>query len=408
MKTYLRVVSGLGLALSFGMSAMHAQAQTPAPAPAAPPAWKQGMPASMADSTLAPLPAKLTATKAADVPLDKIKVPAGFKVEVWADSVPGSRAIAQGDDGKYYVGTRPLGRVYEITDNGKERTSRVLVDKLNQPTVAFKDGNLYVVAVDKVLRFDGIAKNPSVAPVDLTAKFNFPPLPHHNWKYVAFGPDGKLYVPFGAPCNICEPPTKEYAQIRRYNPDGSGMEVLATGVRNSVGFDWHPVTKELWFSNHGRDWMGDNSPNDTLNRLKVGANYGFPYCHQGNLPDPEIKKENACAGVEQPVTLMGAHAATMGVMFYTGTMFPPEYRNVLFNARKGSWNSTKKIGYDVVTVRADADGKNAKVEPFMTGFMNPADQSWWGRPAYMLQMKDGSVLVSDEQMGVIYRVSYKK
>lgn len=410
MKTYLRVVSGLGIALSFSMAAMHAQAQAPAAAPAAapPPAWKQGMPASMANSTLAPLPAKLTATKAADVPIDKIKLPPGFKVEVWADSVPGSRAIAQGDDGKYYVGTRPLGRVYEITDNGKERTSRVVIDKLNQPTVAFKDGALYVVAVDKVLRFDGIAKNPNVAPVDLTAKFNLPPLQHHNWKYVAFGPDGKLYVPFGAPCNICEPPTKEYAQIRRYNPDGSGMEVLATGVRNSVGFDWHPVTKELWFSNHGRDWLGDDSPNDTMNRLKVGANYGFPYCHQGNLPDPEIKKENACAGVEQPVALMGPHAATMGVMFYTGNMFPPEYRNVLFNARKGSWNSTKKNGYDVVTVRADADGKNAKVEPFMTGFMNPADQSWWGRPAYMLQMKDGSVLVSDEQMGVIYRVSYKK
>jgi glucose/arabinose dehydrogenase len=406
VKTQYRILGGVSLALSFALGASSAYAQAAPAAP--PPAWKQGMPESMAKSTLAPMPGKLTVTKAADVPLEKIKLPPGFKVEVWADSIPGARAITQGEGGKYYVGTRALGRIYEVSDNGKERTSRVFVDKLNQPTAAYKDGNLYVIAVDKVLRFDGVAKNPSVAPVDLTAKFNFPPLPHHNWKYVSFGPDGKMYVPFGAPCNICEPPTAEYAQIRRYNADGSGMEVLATGVRNSVGFDWHPVTKELWLSNHGRDWLGDDSPNDTMLRLKTGANYGFPYCHQGNLPDPDIKKANACAGVEQPVALMGPHAATMGVKFYNGTMFPEEYRNVLFNARKGSWNRTKKTGYDVVMVRADADGKNAKVVPFMTGFMNEADQSWWGRPAYLHMMADGSMLVSDEQMGVIYRVSYRK
>ena len=366
------------------------------------------MPDSMANSTLAPLAAKLTVTKAADVPLDKLKVPAGFKVEVWADSVPGSRAIARGDSGKYYVGTRPLGRVYEITDNGSTRTARVVIDKLDQPTVAYKNGSLYVMAVDKVLRFDGIDKNPGVAPVDLTANFNLPPEKHHNWKYIAFGPDGKLYIPFGAPCNICEPPSAEYAQIRRYNPDGSGMEVLARGIRNSVGFDWHPQTKELWFSNHGRDWLGDDTPNDTLNRLKVGGHYGFPSCHQGNLPDPDVKRIKPCDGIEQPVALMGPHAAAMGVMFYTGNMFPAEYRNMALVARKGSWNRTKKIGHDVVIVRADADGKNAKVEPFITGFSNEADQSFWGRPAYMHQMDDGSILLSDEQMGVIYRVSYRK
>jgi glucose/arabinose dehydrogenase len=186
------------------------------------------------------------------------------------------------------------------------------------------------------------------------------------------------------------------------------MEVLATGIRNSVGFDWHPVTKELWFSNHGRDWMGDDTPNDTMHRLKPKANYGFPHCHQGNIADPDVKKANACGDVEQPNALMGPHAATMGVTFYSGNMFPAEYKNVLFNARKGSWNRTQKIGFDVVTVRTDADGKNGKVEPFMTGFMNPADQSWWGRPAYLHQMKDGSLLVSDEQNGVIYRVTYQK
>lgn len=394
------------LALSLFAAAAAAWAQ----APAAPPAWKQGMPDSMANSTLAPLAGKLTVTPAAQIPIDKLRMPAGFVVEVWASGLPGGRAMTRGDDGKIYVGTRGLGRVYEVTDSGGARTVRTVADKLNQPAgVAFKNGSLYVMAIDKVLRFDGIEKNPAVAPVDMTEKFSLPKEQHHNWKYISFGPDGKLYVPFGAPCNICELPTQEYAQIRRYNPDGSGMEVIASGVRNSVGFDWHPTTKELWFSNHGRDWLGDDTPNDTVHRLsKTGLNYGFPFCHQGNMPDPDVKKADACAGVDQPVALMGPHAATMGLTFYTGNMFPPEYRNVLLNARKGSWNRTKKIGYDVVMVKSDVDGKNSKVEPFLTGFMNEADQSFWGRPAYMLQMPDGALLVSDEQNGAIYRMSYRK
>ena len=384
---------------------------TPAPVAAAPaPAWKQGMGPDMASSKLAPMPGKMTVTAPADIPIDKLKLPPGFKIEVWATGMPGARAMARGDDGKIYIGTRAIGRVYELSDNGKERTSRVLVDKLVQPAgVAFNNGSLYVMAINKVLRYDGIEKNPSVAPVDLTAKFNLPPEQHHNWKYIAFGPDGKLYVPFGAPCNICELPTPEYAQIRRYNADGSGMEVLATGVRNSVGFDWHPTTKQLWFTNHGRDWMGDDKPNDTLHRMqKTGLNYGFPYCHAGNVPDDVVKKADPCSGVEQPVTLMGPHAAVMGMKFYTGNMFPAEYKNAALVARKGSWNRNQKSGYDVVMVKAGADGKNAKITPFITGFMNPADQSFWGRPAYLLQMPDGSMLVSDEQLGAIYRVTYSK
>ncbi|MCE7505357.1 PQQ-dependent sugar dehydrogenase [Polynucleobacter sp. IMCC30063] len=386
-------------------------AAAPAPAAAAPPpAWKQGMGPDMANSTLAPLAGKMTATPISDIPINKLKLPPGFKIEVWATGMPGARAMALGDNGKVYIGTRAIGRVYEVTDNGKERTNRIVVDKLVQPAgVAFNKGSLYVMAIDKVLRFDGIDKNASVTPVDLTAKFNLPPEQHHNWKYIAFGPDGKLYIPFGAPCNICEPPTAEYAQIRRYNPDGSGMEVLATGVRNSVGFDWHPTTKQLWFTNHGRDWMGDDKPNDTLNLLsKTGLNFGFPYCHQGNLPDNVITKANACQGVEQPVALMGTHVATMGIKFYTGNMFPPEYKNAALIARKGSWNRNQKSGFDVVMVKAGADGKNPKITPFITGFLNPADQSFWGRPAYLMQMPDGSMLVSDEQLGAIYRVTYSK
>jgi glucose/arabinose dehydrogenase len=382
----------------------------PAPAPAPAPAWKQGMGADMANSKLAPLAGKMTVTPASEIPIDKLKLPPGFKIEVWATGMPGARAMARGDNGKIYIGTRAIGRVYELTDNGKERTSRVVVDKLVQPAgVAFKNGSLYVMSINKVLRFDGIEKNPNVNPVDLTSRFNLPPEQHHNWKYIAFGPDGKLYVPFGAPCNICELPTPEYAQIRRYNPDGSGMEVLATGVRNTVGFDWHPSTKQLWFTNHARDWMGDDRPNDTLHRMqKTGLNYGFPYCHEGNMPDDQVKKANPCGGVEPPVALMGPHVATMGIKFYTGNMFPAEYKNVAFVARKGSWNRTQKTGFDVVTVKVGPDGKNPKITPFITGFMNPADQSFWGRPAYLLQMPDGSMLVSDEQLGAIYKVTYKK
>jgi glucose/arabinose dehydrogenase len=391
-------------------AAVPAVAAAPAARPAPPPpAWKQGMPASLADSKLAPHAGKMTVTPVSEIPIDKLKLPPGFKVEVWSTGTPGIRAMARGSSGKIYAGTRPLGRVYEITDNGKARTSRVVVDKLNQPAVAMHKGNLYVMAVDKVLRFDGIEKNPGVTPVDMTAAFHLPSLQHHNWKYLRFGPDGKLYVPFGAPCNICEPPTKEYAQIRRYNPDGFGMEVIATGVRNSVGFDFHPVTKQLWFTNHGRDWMGNDTPEDTLNRLsKPGQNFGFPYCHAGKIADPDVKKDNPCDGVTQPVTTMGAHAAVMGLQFYTGKMFPAKYKNVAFVARKGSWNRDQKNGFDIVTVRASANGKNAKVEPFMTGFMDPASNSFWGRPAYILQMPDGSLLVSDEQLGAIYRISYHK
>ena len=393
----------IGFLLALG--AGQALAQTAAP----PPAWQQGRSADMAGSRLAPHAGKLTATAPADIPIQNLKMPAGFKAEIWSTGNPGNRAMTRGESGKIYVGTRGLGRVYEITDNGTERTSRVVVDKLNQPAVVMHKGSLYVMAIDKVLRYDGIESNPNVQPVDMTAAFNLPPEQHHNWKYLRFGPDGKLYVPFGAPCNICVLPSDAYAQIRRYDADGSNMEVIATGVRNTVGFDFHPVTKELWFTNHGRDWMGDDSPEDGLNRLsKVGQNFGFPYCHTGNIADPDIKKDKPCEGVTAPVQTMGAHTSVMGLQFYTGNMFPAEYKNAMFVARKGSWNRTQKSGYDVVMVRADADGKNSKVTPFVTGFKDDATEAFWGRPTYMLQMPDGSLLLSDEQLGAIYRISYAK
>ena len=379
--------------------------------PKPPPAWHQGKPPAMADSKLAPHAGRMTETPPSEIPVDKLKVPKGFKVELWAHGLPGGRAMAMSDNGKkFYVGTRIIGRVYEVTDAGDKRTVRVVVDKLTQPAgVAFSGGSLYVIAIDKVLRYDGIQDKPDVQPVDLTAKFDLPKEQHHNWKYIAFGPDKKLYVPFGGPCNICEPPSNEYAQLRRYNPDGSGKEVIATGIRNTQGFDWHPKTGELWFTDHGRDWLGDKGPEDELNRLsKTGLNFGFPYCHANGIADPDVKKKDACKGVTLPVKTMGPHAAVMGIKFYTGKMFPAEYQNTMFIARKGSWNRTMPMGFDVVNVRADADGKNVKLRPFITGFNESADSyKFWGRPAYLLQMPDGALLVSDEQMGAIYRVSYE-
>ena len=379
--------------------------------PKPPPAWHQGKPPAMAESKLAPHAGKMTETPASDIPVSKLKVPAGFKVELWASGLTGGRAMALTDDAKrVYVGTRAIGRVYEVTDEGGKRSVRVVVDKLTQPAgVAFKDGALYVFAIDKVLKFDGIASNPSAQPQDLTAKFDLPPEQHHNWKYVAFGPDGKLYVPFGAPCNICEPPSKEYAQIRRYNADGSGKEVIATGVRNSIGFDWHPKTKELWFTDHGRDWAGDKGFEDELNKMtKVGQNFGFPYCHANGQADPDVKKAEPCKGVTRPVALLGPHAAGMGIKFYTGKMFPAEYQNTAFIARKGSWNREKPFGFDVVNVR-EGEGGKVSIRPFMTGFQEGTEgYKFWGRPAYIAQMPDGALLVSDEQVGAIYRISYQK
>jgi len=406
MRTLIAAAVAAAFAASF---ATVAQSQDK-PKPAAP-AWQQGKPPAMAESKLAPHAGKMTETPASDIPIGKLKLPAGFKAEIWATGLPGGRAMAVSDDGKkVYVGTRAIGRVYEVSDEGGKRSVRTVVDKLTQPAgVAFKDGALYVFAIDKVLKYDGIAGNPGVQPQDLTAKFDLPKEQHHNWKYVAFGPDGKLYVPFGAPCNICEPPSKEYAQIRRYNADGSGKEVLATGVRNSVGFDWHPKTKELYFTDHGRDWAGDKGFEDELNKIsKPGGFYGFPYCHNNATPDPDVKKTDACKGVTKPVRLMGAHVATMGIKFYTGKMFPAEYQNTALIARKGSWNREKPNGFDVVAVKIGDDGKTT-VRPFITGFNESKDSyKFWGRPAYLAQMPDGALLVSDEQTGAIYRISYER
>jgi glucose/arabinose dehydrogenase len=287
----------------------------------------------------------------------------------------------------------------------------VLLQGLTQPNgLAFRDGSLYVFAINKVLRYDNIESkldNPG-EPVELTAAYNLPPEIHHNWKYVDFGPDGKMYVQVGANCNICEINPGVHGQIRRYNADGTGMEIVARGVRNTVGFDWHPKTRELWFTDNGRDWAGNGGPEDELNRVakgREGAFYGFPYCHAAGVPDPDIRKPDACAGVTLPAATIGPHAAGLGIKFYTGQMFPKAYQNVAFIARRGSWNREDKFGYDVVIARPQANG-TAKIEPFLTGLLDTKDNKFYGRPTYVLPLKDGSLLVSDEQNGATYRISY--
>ncbi len=366
--------------------------------------------ASKQDSNLKPHATPPIGAPLEKLPIDKLRLPAGFKADVWSHGHPGGRTMVQGDKGTVFMGSRLIGRVYAITEKDGKREVKTLLQGLTQPNgLAFKDGALYVLAINRVLRFDDIESkldNPG-EPVDLTKAFDLPPDVHHNWKYAAFGPDGKLYIQVGANCNICELNPGIFAQIRRYNPDGTGMEVVARGVRNTVGFDWHPVTKELWFTDNGRDWAGDAGPQDELNRVakgQEGANYGFPYCHANGIPDPDIRIPNACAGVVMPAALTGPHSAGLGIIFYTGNMFPKTYQNVAFIARRGSWNKAEKFGYDVVLARTN--GAKATIEPFMTGLLDQKKNEFYGRPTYVLQMQDGSLLVSDEQNGATYRISY--
>ena len=408
----------LGLPASFAVAQ---QAPGAAPAPAISPAEVERrrqmggyFPERMQNPNLSGHPYRMTITPPDQIPLDKIQVPPGFQVELWAHGIPGGRMMTRGDKGTVFMGTRAIGRVYAVMDKDGKRTSKVVVDKLNQPNgVLFHKGSLYVAAINKVLRYDNIEANLDniPPPVDMTAAFNLPPEAHHNWKFLAFGPDNKIYIPVGSPCNLCEVNPGVHGMIRRYNLDGSGMEIVARGVRNSVGFDFHPKTGELWFTDNGRDWAGEDIFEEELNRVPanmIGARFGFPYCHANGQPDPDIKVPNPCDGVVLPVTLLGAHAAALGMRFYTGKMFPPDYTDAILVARRGSWNKTEKNGYDVLMVKATPDGKNAQVRPFLTGLLDKAKNAFLGRPADVMLMPDGSVLVSDEENGAIYRVSYKK
>jgi len=360
------------------------------------------------------VPVPPIAAGAEKLPISRFKLPPGFKVEVWQSGIAGARTMLLGPKGTMFVGTQGIGRVYAIvTKNGKHEV-KTMAQGLNMPNgLAMKDGALIVVANKNVYRFDNIEDNlDNPKHVDISEKFNLPGDRPHGWRYVAFGPDGKLYIPVGAPCNICEPNYATHSHIARYDADGSNMEIVAKGVRNSVGFDWNPITKELWFTDNGRDWAGNDQPEDEFNRLpkgKEGAFFGFPYCHAMGIPDPDIKHADACKDVVLPAVTTGPHSASLGVHWYTGDMFPAEYKNVAFIARRGSWNRDKKFNSDLAIVRVEDNGTGkATVTPFMTGLLDEQKNEHLARLVLPYQMPDGSLLVSDEQNGAIYRITYNK
>jgi glucose/arabinose dehydrogenase len=312
--------------------------------------------------------------------------------------------------GTLFVGTRGEGVVYAIPSGARGTTAerpRIIARRLNSPNgVAFRDRALYVAEVNRILRYDDIEARLGHPPAPVVVSDRFPRDRAHGWKFMAFGPDGWLYVPVGAPCNICEPPTSLHQTITRLRPDGSGLEVFARGVRNSVGFDWDPASKTLWFTDNGRDWLGDDQPPDELNHAsRAGMNFGFPYCHGKDIADPEHGRKHACPEFTAPAIELGPHVAALGMRFYTGGMFPPEYRQQIFIAEHGSWNRSTPIGYRVSLVRLDGE-RAVKYEVFAEGWLRNGRP--WGRPVDVLVMPDGALLVSDDHAGAIYRISYRR
>jgi len=342
------------------------------------------------------------------LPLKEIKLPPGFKISLYASSVPHARGMVFSPNGTLFVGSKE-GNVYAIQDKDKDHKADKVItiarDLLMPVGVDFRDGFLYVSSVDKIVRYENIESRLENPPSPGVVNSSFPSDRAHGWKFIRFGPDGLLYVPVGAPCNICKKEDERYATIMRMKPDGSELEVFASGVRNTVGFDWHPETKELWFTDNGRDWMGDDIPPDELNNApKKGLHFGFPYCHGGDLSDPEFGKERPCSEFIPPAIKLAPHAAALGMRFYTGRMFPEEYRNQIFIAEHGSWNRSKKIGYRVSVVKLKGN-QAVSYEPFAEGWLQ--GQKSWGRPADVLVAPDGALLVSDDFANAIYRITYE-
>ena len=352
-----------------------------------------------------------TAGAAAEPALERIKLPPGFEISLFAANVRDARSMALGDKGTLFVSTRTAGNVYAIRHDGKKPSEVITIASgLNMPNgIAVKDGALYVLEVSRVLRYDAIESNLPSPPKPAVVYDKFPTERHHGWKFARFGPDGWLYTQVGAPCNICDR-GDPYAAIVRLKPDGSAMEIFARGVRNSVGFDWDPATKELWFTDNGRDMLGDDLPADELDRVtRMGEHFGYPFCHQGDSPDPEFGSQRACSEFTAPAAKLGAHVAALGMRFYGGTQFPAAYRGSIFIAEHGSWNRSRKVGYQVVRVAVDGQGRAGTPEPFLQGFLQvdaTGRETVWGRPADVLPLPDGSLLVSDDLAGAIYRIRY--
>ena len=350
--------------------------------------------------------------------LDQIKLPSGFSIELYAENVTGARSMTLAPDGTLFVGTRQ-NVVYAVVDRNRDKKADevlTVASGLTSPNgVAFRDGALYVAEISRVSRFDGVldfvkvpgGKGP--APRQAIVLDKLPSDFMHGWKYLAFAPDGLLYFQVGAPGNILERPDP-YASILRVKPDGSGMEIFARGVRNSVGMAWHPDTRELWFTDNGRDALGDEQPNDELNHApKTGLHFGYPYCHEGAILDPEFGKGKSCADYTPPAQKLGPHVAALGLKFYTGSMFPAEYRKQLFIVNHGSWNCTPAAGhtgYRLMVARLEGN-RVAKYDVFAEGWLQGGREAW-GQPVDLLELPDGSLLVSDDRAGVIYRITYKR
>jgi glucose/arabinose dehydrogenase len=373
------------------------------------------------------LVAALVATQTAqqdspDLPLRQLKLPPGFSINVFASGVTNARSLALGSKGTVFVGSRSQGKkVYAITyKEGSPAADRVvtIASGLNDPQgVAFRDGALYVAEISRITRYDNIEARLDNPPEPVVVTKDLPTETHHGQKFIAFGPDGWLYVPVGGPCNVCErPDDPRFATILRMKPDGSATEVFASGVRDSVGFDWHPQTHELWFTDNGRDLLGDDVPPDELNHApRKGLNFGFPYCHAGDVTDPEFGSKRACSEFQAPAGKLDPHGAAIGMRFYTGAMFPAEYRNQIFIAEHGSWNRTVPIGYRLMVAKVQGN-RMTSFTPFVEGWLQGVGSrtgdttrgETWGRPADVLVMPDGALLVSDDLAGVIYRITYKK
>ncbi len=364
-------------------------------------------------ATAEPEPELIQYEEAASLlPVDRLNLPPGFRIEVFADSVEGARSMALGDNGTLFVSTRNKKTVYAIQDLDKDFRAdhiTVLDSTLEVPNgVAFRKGSLYVAQVGRLLRYDSIETKLDNPPAPVVVYDDYPTEFHHGWKYIAFGPDDKLYVPVGAPCNICDSAAvdERYASITRMDPDGSNREIVARGVRNSVGFTWHPQTGELWFTDNGRDLMGDDIPPCELNRVsEAGQHFGYPFCHGGIIKDPEYGEQHSCDEFVPPVQALGAHVAPLGVRFPTGAMFPEEYRGDALLAEHGSWNRAKKSGYRIA--RVELDGNNSVgYGPFIEGWLDEETQEAFGRPVDLLFLSDGSLLISDDVAHAIYRVTY--
>jgi glucose/arabinose dehydrogenase len=338
--------------------------------------------------------------------LDTLSVPEGFSIAYFAENLRNARSMTLGAEGTLFVGTRDAGVVYAITHDGKKATKvRTIATGLNMPNgVAFLDGALYVAEISRVIRFDAIESRLDNPPAPIAVGEAFPTERHHGWKFIAFGPDGWLYVPVGAPCNICDA-GDPYAAILRMKPDGSEREIFARGVRNTVGFDWDPANGRLWFTDNGRDWMGDDLPPCELNvAAKPGLHFGYPYCHGKDVQDPDFGGERACGEFQAPQVNFGAHTAPLGMRFYRGAQFPADYRGDIFVAQRGSWNRSRKVGYQVLRVPV-ANGKAGTPEPFVSGWLR--DERASGRPVDVQELPDGSLLISDDTADAIYRVSYR-